>query len=126
VTVDGVKHKRVADLVIETAAKLLETLSEQDISSTGIDLLLSAMGYLVAEQRKLDFSKLFAKVSDGDEWMEFGSRLAERLIPDVSALLESHPMLLVAHFKLHGLRYFVDSSYSRGESAILHPPEELI
>jgi hypothetical protein len=142
VTVDGVKHKRVADLVIETAAKLLETLSEQNISSTGIDLLLSAMGYLVAERRKLDFSRLFVELGNDDDWDNFNLRFADPSSTDVSApveeeenpmflqrfsklaifsntnvsaSVEKHPMFLQSHFTLPELRLLVDSSYSGKE-----------
>jgi hypothetical protein len=124
------ESKLIAKAVIESATKLLETFSRSSISRAKVDLLLSAMGYLIAENRKLDFSNFFRKLITCD-WEELDWYLGEGRYNSPEFLLgcyyagscegsdslfdelvprKEHPMLLRSYFTLLELRKLVDSS----------------
>jgi hypothetical protein len=105
----------------------LGRLSEQDIGAKEMCLLFTAMGYLIAERRKLDFSILFDGFTSNDGWEQFNERFHKVFLLDDSVSLEKHPMSLLGHFSLPELRILVDEAFSERESdAALHEELEAI
>jgi hypothetical protein len=120
ITTAAAEPTRVADYFIERAKALLESPMPK-MKMEDFELMLTALGYLLADGRRLDCSNFFVNIGDDSGWDDFIEKLKERIWDNRNKLVHGHPVNLeTVHerlgpihksISLQEFRSLVDSSY---------------
>jgi hypothetical protein len=123
ITTAAAERIRVADYFVERAKDLLKSpMLAMEVSD--FELMLTALGYLLADGRQLDCSNFFMDVGDDSCWYDFAEKSSERIRntrdktlcdnPDSFSILGDRLLGMDDIMSLQEFRSLIDSSY-RGQ-----------
>jgi hypothetical protein len=123
ITTAAAERIRVADYFVERAKDLLKSpMLAMEVSD--FELMLTALGYLLADGRQLDCSNFFMDVGDDSRWYHFTEKSSERIRntrdktlcdnPCIFSTLDDRLPGMQLIMSLKEFRSLVDSSY-RGQ-----------